>query len=277
MELTSAVCALIDRVRTQMPIIHCMTNLVTINDCANAVLAVGGSPIMADDPEESDTITAHAKALVLNIGQLSPRKLEAMLRSGKRASHLGIPIILDPVGVGVSPFRANAVRQLLECLPISILRCNRAEAACIYGLPIAASGIDSHAALSMADSEALAFALANRFSCTTAITGSIDILADTQHVYRLAGGHEMLSRVTGMGCVSSALCGTYAAISETPLTAALAALGMISAAGEWAYQREGQKGAGSFHVAVMDALSQFHAQTLQPYLNITEVSHAKSV
>ncbi|MBS5145421.1 MAG: hydroxyethylthiazole kinase [Butyricicoccus pullicaecorum] len=277
MELTSAVCALIDRVRTQIPIIHCMTNLVTINDCANAILAVGGSPIMADAPEESDSITSHAKALVLNIGQLSPRKLDAMLRSGKQASHIGIPIILDPVGVGASPFRAHAVRQILECLPISILRCNRAEAACIYGLPTAASGIDSNAALSVADGEALAFALANRFSCTVAITGSIDILADTQHVYRLAGGHEMLSRVTGMGCVSSVLCGTYAAVSESPLTAALAALGMISAAGECAYQSDGQKGTGSFHIAVMDALSRFSAQTLRPYLKITEVSHAKFI
>lgn len=277
MELTSAACALIDRVRTQMPIIHCMTNLVTINDCANAVLAVGGSPIMADAPEESGSITAHAKALVLNIGQLSPQKLDAMLRSGEQASHIGIPIILDPVGVGASPFRANAVRQILECLPISILRCNRAEAACIYGLPIAVSGIDNNTALSITDSEALAFALANRFSCTIAITGTIDILADTQHVYRLSGGHEMLSRVTGMGCVSSVLCGTYAAVSENALTAALAALGMISAAGECAYQTDGQKGTGSFHIAVIDALSHFNAQTLQPYLKITEVSHAKSI
>lgn len=277
MELTSAVCALIDRVRIQMPMIHCMTNQVTINDCANAVLAVGGSPIMADAPEESDAITAHAGALVLNIGQLSPRKLDAMLRSGAQASRTKIPIILDPVGVGASPFRADAVKQILERIPISILRCNRSEAAYIYGLPIAAKGIDSDTTLSVSDGEALACALANRFSCTVAMTGATDIVADTQHLYRLEGGHEMLSRVTGMGCVSSVLCGTYAAVSENTLTAALAALGMISAAGVRAYETAGQKGTGSFHIAVMDALSQLNAQTLQTYFNITEVPHAKSI
>lgn len=277
MELTSAVCTLIDRVRVQMPMVHCMTNLVTINDCANAVLAVGGSPIMADAPEESDAITAHAGALVLNIGQLSPRKLDAMLRSGVQASCAKIPIILDPVGVGASPFRTSAVRKILDSLPISILRCNRSEAAHIYGLPLPANGIDSHTMLSISDEEMLACSLAHRFSCTVAITGATDIVADTQHLYHLRGGHEMLSRVTGMGCVSSALCGTYAAVSENTLLAALAALSILSAAGVCAYKAAGQKGTGSFHIAVIDALSQLHAQTLQTYLNITEVPYAKPI
>lgn len=277
MELTTAACALIDQVRTQTPMIHCMTNLVTINDCANAVLAVGASPIMADAPEESDAITAHARALVLNIGQLSPRKLDAMLRSGVQANRMGIPVILDPVGVGASPFRTGAVRQILETIQISILRCNRSEAACIYGLPTTANGIDSDPALSISDGETLATALANRFSCTIAITGATDLIADAQHLCHLKGGHEMLSRVTGMGCVSSVLCGTYAAVSQNPFTAAIAGLGMISTAGMLAYEKAGQNGTGSFHIAVMDALSRLNTQTLQTNLNLTEVHHAKPI
>ena len=277
MEQTAAVCALIDRVQMQAPMIHCMTNLVTINDCANAVLAVGASPIMADDSEESDTITAHAGALVLNIGQLCPRKLDAMLRSGKQASRMGIPVILDPVGVGASPFRTNAVRQILETVPISILRCNRSEAAYIYGLPTKANGIDSNDNLSVSDGEALATTLANRFSCTIAMTGATDLIADTHHLYHLEGGHEMMARVTGMGCVSSVLCGTCNGVSQDSLTAAIAGLGMISTAGMLAYQAAGQKGTGSFHIAVIDALSRLNTQTLQTYLNLSEVQHAKPI
>ncbi len=277
MDLTTAACVLTETVRTHAPIIHCITNLVTINDCANALLAVGASPIMADAPEESDDITAHANALVLNIGQLSPRKLEAMLRSGRQANQMGIPVILDPVGVGASAFRTQAVRQLLEQLSVSILRCNRSEAACIYGLPIEKAGIDSLDAFSITDSDSLARALAARFSCTIAITGETDILADADRLYHLHGGHAMLSRVTGMGCVSSALCGAYAAVCKDPLTASAAALGMMAAAGTLAFEQAGTRGTGSFHTAVLDALSTLDASTLQSYFSLTEVQHAQPI
>ncbi len=277
MDLTSAACALTDTLRLHTPIIHCITNLVTINDCANALLAVGASPIMADAPEESDAITAHASALVLNIGQLSPRKLDAMLRSGEQANHMGIPVILDPVGVGASPFRTNAVRQILEYISIAILRCNRSEAACIYGLPIQKAGIDSNDTLSISDSESLAHALANRFSCTIAITGETDLIADTEHLYHLHSGHEMLSRVTGMGCVSSALCGAYAAVCKDSVTAAIAALGMIGTAGVLAFEQAGSAGTGSFHIAVLDALSKLDSHTLQSHFQLTEVHNAQPI
>ncbi len=277
MDLTSAACTLMDTVRVHAPIIHCITNLVTINDCANALLAVGASPIMADAPEEADAITAHAGALVLNIGQLSPRKLDAMMRSGEQANRMGIPVILDPVGVGASPFRTNAVRQILEHISIAILRCNRSEAACIYGLPIHTAGIDSNDTLSISDSESLAHAIAKRFSCTIAMTGATDIIADIQHLYHVHGGHEMLSRVTGMGCVSSALCGAYAAVCKDAVTAAVAALGMMGTAGVLAFEQAGALGTGSFHIAVLDALSKLNMQTLQSYLKLTEVHHAQPI
>lgn len=277
MNLTSAACVLTDTVRTHAPIIHCITNLVTINDCANALLAVGASPIMADAPEESDDITAHAHALVLNIGQLSSRKLDAMLRSGRQANRMGIPVILDPVGIGASSFRMQAVRQILAQISISILRCNRAEAACIYGLPIEKAGIDSQDTLSISDSDSLAHALAVRLSCTIAMTGETDVIADTDRLYHLHGGHEMLSRVTGMGCISSALCGAYAAVCKDALTAAIAALGMMAGAGAFASEQTGTRGTGSFHIAVLDALSTLDASTLRSYFTLTEVHHAQPI
>lgn len=274
MDLTYQAGALCDIVRDRQPILHCITNYVTINDCANAALAIGASPIMADAPEEADAVTSHAQALVLNIGQLSPRKLDAMLQAGAQANRMGIPIVLDPVGVGVSPLRTSAVRQLLESVRISILRCNRSEAACIYGMHVSQHGIDSDHSISISDGKALARALAARHHCTVALTGETDLIANAFHLYQLDGGHQMLSRVTGMGCIATVLCAAFAAVSDDYLPAAIAALGAIGTAGELAYEKAGQLGTGSFHIAVIDALSQLNTKTLCAHLKLTEVSHA---
>nr|WP_300128236.1 hydroxyethylthiazole kinase [uncultured Butyricicoccus sp.] len=275
MDITYSASTLCDHLRANTPIIHCITNSVTINDCANAALAVGASPIMADAPEEADAVTAHAQALVLNIGQLCPRKLQAMLCSGQRANQMGIPVVLDPVGVGVSPMRTAGVQQILQTVHISILRCNRSEAACIYGIHTTGKGIDSDQTLSVSDGAALTSALAARYHCTVAMTGAVDLISDSIQTFELHGGHQMLSRVTGMGCVSSVLCAAYAAVSqEDYLTAAIAGLGSIAAAGQLAYQRAGIQGTGSFHIAVIDALSQLNTDTLQQSLLVKEVSHA---
>lgn len=277
MELTYQAGALADVLRDRQPIIHCITNYVTINDCANAALAIGASPIMADDPEEAEAVTSHAQALVLNIGQLSPRKLGAMLAAGAQAARMGIPVVLDPVGVGISPLRTTAVRRILETVPVSILRCNRSEAACIYGMHPARAGVDSDGSVSISDSEALACQLAARYHCTVALTGETDLIADASHLCRLEGGHQMLSRVTGMGCVATVLCAAYAAVSPDPLPAAAAGLGAISAAGEIAYTAAGHLGTGSFRVSVMDALSRMDTELLSNHLKLTEVPYADAL
>lgn len=277
MELIDQAGLLADTLRQRRPVIHCITNNVTINDCANAALAIGASPIMADAPEEADAVTAHAQALVLNIGQLSPRKLDAMLRAGEQAGRMGIPVVLDPVGVGVSALRTSAVRQILESVHIAVLRCNHTEAACIYGMHPDTRGVDSDRTLSLKDSEALARGLAARYRCTVALTGITDLVANPFHLYKLEGGHPMLSRVTGMGCVSTVLCACYAAVSDDNLLAAIAGLGAIDTAGEIAYQTAGQRGTGSFHVAVIDALSQMRAATLCAHLKLTEVPDADAL
>lgn len=277
MDIIYSAGTLCDRLRANAPIIHCITNSVTINDCANAALAVGASPIMADAPEEAAAVTAHAQALVLNIGQLCPRKLQAMLHAGQRANEMGIPVILDPVGVGVSPLRTDAVQQILQTIHIAILRCNDSEAACIYGIHSSGKGVDNDPTFSVADRAALASALANRYHCTMAMTGAVDLISDAVQTFELHGGHKMLSRVTGMGCVSSVLCGAYAAVSQNYLLAAIGGLGSIAAAGQIAYQKAGAQGTGSFHIAVIDALSQLNSSTLQQYLSVKEVFHADAL
>ena len=219
-------------------------------------------------------VTAHAQALVLNIGQPSPRKLDAMLRSGEQAGRMGIPVVLDPVGVGVSSLRTTAVRQILERVHIAVLRCNHAEAACIYGMHPDTRGVDSDRSLSLEDSESLARGLAARYRCAVALTGATDLVASPSHLCKLEGGHPMLSRVTGMGCVSTVLCACYAAVTDDSLLAAAAGLGAISAAGEIAYQNAGRRGTGSFRTAVIDALSQMDAAALHAHLKLTEVPNA---
>ena len=277
MDIIYSASTLCDCLRANAPIIHCITNSVTINDCANAALAVGASPIMADAPEEAAAVTAHAQALVLNIGQLCPRKLQAMLHAGQRANEMGIPVILDPVGVGVSPLRTDAVQQILQTIHIAILRCNDSEAACIYGIHSSGKGVDNDPTFSVADRAALASALANRYHCTVAMTGAVDLISDAVQTFELHGGHKMLSRVTGMGCISSVLCGAYAAVAQNYLLAAIGGLGSIAAAGQIAYQKSGAQGTGSFHIAVIDALSQLNSSTLQQYLSVKEVFHADSL
>ena len=274
MELIDQAGLLADTLRQRCPVIHCITNSVTINDCANAALAIGASPIMAEAPEEAAEVTAHAQALVLNIGQPSPRKLDAMLRSGEQAGRMGIPVVLDPVGVGVSSLRTTAVRQILERVHIAVLRCNHAEAACIYGMHPDTRGVDSDRSLSQEDSESLARGLAARYRCAVALTGATDLVASPSHLCKLEGGHPMLSRVTGMGCVSTVLCACYAAVTDDSLLAAAAGLGAISAAGEIAYQNAGHRGTGSFRTAVIDALSQMDAAALHAHLKLTEVPDA---
>ena len=262
MDLTYQVGLLADTLRARHPVIHCITNNVTINDCANAALAVGASPIMADAPEEADAVTSHA---------------EAMLRAGEQAGRMGIPVVLDPVGVGVSALRTSAVRQILETVRIAVLRCNQAEAACIYGMHPDTRGVDSDRALSLADSESLARGLAARYRCTVALTGATDLAANPFHLYKLEGGHPMLSRVTGMGCVSTVLCACYAAAADDNLLAAITGLGAISAAGEIAFAEAGQRGTGSFHIAVIDALSRMDAAALRAHLKWTEVPDADAL
>lgn len=258
-----------DALRAAHPLVHCMTNYVTITDCANAALAVGASPIMADDPGEAAEITAHAGALALNIGKLDPRTLDGMVLAGRAANHLGLPVVFDPVGAGVSQMRGAAAARILREVRIAIVRCNRSEAAFLAGLAGSSQGVDADGAVSQDDSAALALTVAQQYDCVTALTGATDLLSDGKQLVQLHNGHPMLSRVTGMGCAATVLCASYAAICpDAPLIAAATGISAMSVAGELAYAAAGARGTGSFHVAVIDALSRLNSKTLRQRLQI---------
>lgn len=270
MNLIPQAAAALDAVRARRPLVHCITNLVTMNDCANAALAIGASPIMADDPGEAAEVAARADALVLNIGKLDPRVLESMVRAGRTARRRGIPVVFDPVGAGVSALRGAAVRRILEEVRPTILRCNRSEAAFIAGLHPGARGVDAEGGTDGLDSAALACAVSRRHGCAVALTGETDWIARDGRVLSVSNGHAMLSRVTGMGCAATVLVAACAAVTDDPLAAALTGVAAMGVAGECAYAEAGARGTGSFHIAVIDALSRMDGAALAARLRCEE-------
>lgn len=261
---------LLTEVREQVPLVHNITNYVTVNDVANAVLAIGASPIMADDLEETADITSISKALVINIGTLNQRTIDSMIASGKKANDLGIPVIFDPVGAGASRLRNATTQEIIENVNISILRGNLSEISFVAGLGAATKGVDTAEEDEKNDAAEVAKAAAKRLGCVTAITGAVDIITDGTSVVKIANGHKMLSKVTGTGCMTSALVGAYAGVSNDYLTAAAAGVASMGIAGELAYAKAGQIGTGSFHIAIIDALSNLDGKTLEEMAKFEE-------
>lgn len=261
---------LLTEVRGQVPLVHNITNYVTVNDVANAVLAIGASPIMADDSGEAADITSISKALVINIGTLNQRTIDSMIASGKKANELGIPVVLDPVGAGASILRNATTQVLIEQVKISILRGNLSEVSFVAGLEVSTKGVDSSEADEKNNAVEVAKTVAKRLGCVTAITGAVDIISDGSSVVKIANGHKMLSKVTGTGCMTSALVGAYAGVSNDYLSAAAAGVASMGIAGEIAYEKAGQIGTGSFHIAIIDALSNLDGKILEEMAKFEE-------
>ena len=254
--------ALIHRVRGKNPLVHCITNYVTAGDCANMLLACGGSPIMADDLAEAAAITAGCDALVLNLGPPHAGTLPAMAAAGKQANQLGHPVVLDPVGVGASPFRRGAAEQLFREVQFSLIRGNISEVKALLNIRSQGKGVDAGALDAVTEETipegiALAQQLWAQTGAAVAITGVIDLVADGEGAYVIRGGHPMLSRITGSGCMLSAVCGAFlAACPDKPAMAAAGAVSSMGLCGEIAAARlrEGE-GTGSFRTYLMDAMS----------------------
>ncbi len=170
--------ALFDRVRETSPLVHCISNLVSANDCANIVLAAGASPIMADDPEEVEEITALSRALCLSLGTPNPRKAEAMVKAGRTAARLGLPVVFDPVGVGASQFRQSIAAEVLREVPVTVLRCNASELQALSGLAQVSRGVDAGKTLPPEALRPLAEQFAAQHHCVAAVTGAEDIVTD---------------------------------------------------------------------------------------------------
>ncbi|KHD16448.1 hydroxyethylthiazole kinase [Clostridium butyricum] len=267
-DIAQKVVELLNRLKNKKPLIHNITNYVTVNDCANILLAIGASPIMADDLKESADITSIASALVINIGTLNERTIESMIASGKKANELNIPVVLDPVGAGASSFRNETTKRILEEIKISVLRGNMSEIKFIAGLESETKGVDASESDLKSDSDEgirVAKSLAKRFNCTVAITGVFDIVSDGEKSVTIENGTKMLSNVTGTGCMTTALVGGYLGACETKedlFIAAISGIVSMGICGEIAEERAGNIGLGSFHMAIIDAVSNLDEENL---------------
>ena len=252
---------LFEAVRTQSPLIHNITNYVTVNDCANMVLACGASPIMADDAAEVEDITTICGGLNINIGTLNSRTIESMLKAGKRANALGHPVVLDPVGAGASRLRTETAFRLLDEVKFTVIRGNISEIKTLASGAGTTKGVDADVADQVTEENldsAVAFAkqFAARAGAVIAVTGAIDIVADGEKAYCIRNGHPMMSSITGTGCQLSALTAAFITTNpEKPLEAAAAAVCAMGLAGEIAHGRlTPLDGSATYRNYIIDAI-----------------------
>lgn len=275
MNLVENMNCLLENTRKEVPLIHNITNYVTVNDCANAVLAIGASPIMADDCLEVEDIVNISDALVLNIGTLNQRTVESMIMAGKKANQIGVPVVFDPVGAGASSFRNETVEKILNMIDISIIRANLSEMSFIAGLQVTTKGVDSSDEDASNDPAMVAKNVANKYHCITAITGAIDTISDGKRVCKLSNGVKLLSKVTGTGCMTSSLVGSFAGTckkmnSNLFYEAAILGISTMSISGEISASKNTHLGTGSFHMGIIDEISQLSSSTLDEKINYQE-------
>ncbi|MGB7788688.1 hydroxyethylthiazole kinase [Methanoregula sp.] len=238
-------------VREKRPLVHHITNYVTVNDCANITLCAGGAPVMADAAEEVEEMAAVASALVLNIGTLNKVQVGSMVLAGRMANDRKIPVILDPVGAGATQYRTTTVRRLLDELDITILKGNTGEIGVLAGAEGKVRGVDSHGL--SGDPQVIARDFAKDAGLTVVVSGATDIVTDGRHTLLVDNGHPMMGSISGTGCMAASVTGTFAAESKNTVLASAAALAAFGIAGERAAACA--RGPFSFKTALFDELA----------------------
>lgn len=267
-------------IKSRTPLTHCITNFVTVNDCANAILAIGGSPIMADDADEMEEVVSIADALVINIGKLSKDQIAAMISASKVANKTKTPIILDPVGVGVSNLRNNTALEIINNYNISAIRGNITEIKTIAKLlgiideNNTAKGVDVCVddiitKTNLKDNGKIISNLAKKLNAIVLASGPIDLLSDGITTLAIDNGDEMMPLITGSGCMLSSIVGTCIG-GSTPLEGTLLAILAMNIAGEKARAKidEKDEGTGSFRAYLIDYLYKTNSETLINKSNI---------
>ncbi len=232
-----------EAVSAQAPLVHSITNLVVMNFNANALLALGASPVMAHAEEEVREMVGIAQALVLNIGTLEPDWIRAMKLALAAARERGIPVVLDPVGAGATPYRNAALAELLQAGAPTIVRGNASEIMSLAGLAVRTRGVDS--AASSLEAVDAARSLARELGAVVCVSGADDHVVDASGRWAtLSNGHPWMTRVTGVGCSASALVGAFAAVQSDAWRATLATMAHLGVVGETAVERVQAAGAG---------------------------------
>ncbi|MDN5895539.1 MAG: hydroxyethylthiazole kinase [Nocardioides sp.] len=241
---------LLPRVRETQPLVQCLTNSVTTNFVANALLAVGASPAMVDIPEEAGLLARSAGALLVNLGTPSGEQREAMLEAATAANDAATPWVLDPVGVGALPIRTELAQRLAGLRP-TVIRGNASEIRALAGHGAGGKGVD--ASDEVDDARSPAVELAQSTGAVIAVSGAVDLITDGHTVVRIANGDPLFTKITGAGCALGAVIAAFAAVGDDYLAAAVAACAAYGIAGEFA--AHGADRPGSFAVALLDSLS----------------------
>ena len=253
-----------NRLEQEQPLIHCITNPISINDCANAVLAIGGKPIMAEHPKEVEKITQMAQALAVNLGNITDARMESILLSGHIAKESNIPLIIDAVGVTCSEIRYELAKKFIsECMP-AVIKGNVSEMKALYGAQTQAAGIDVdiHDRFHLNEAEKMqqVAGIVKEYAAQTGAvviaSGEVDLISDGTQVVSIANGCARMSRLTGTGCMLNVLTATFLSVCNSFEAAVLATV-LLGIAGEIA---DDATGMGSFHVALLDALSTIHSE-----------------
>jgi hydroxyethylthiazole kinase len=237
------------KITHEKPLVHHLTNYVTVNLVANTTLSTGALPVMAHAREEVAEMVGLASALVVNIGTLDATFVEAVMIAGRRANERGIPVILDPVGAGATSFRTKTAERLLSDLEIAAVCGNAGEIATIAGLDAEVRGVESLAG----DARQAAMKAAGSLGVTVAATGETDYVSDGERTLSVSNGHPLMGRVVGSGCASTAVVGCFAAVGGGEAETVAHALAYFGRAGEVA--AAGAEGGGTFEPRLLDALA----------------------
>ncbi|NLK25530.1 MAG: hydroxyethylthiazole kinase [Euryarchaeota archaeon] len=258
---------LLAELREKCPLVHHITNYVTVNDCANVTLFIGAAPVMAEAPEEVAEMVSLANSLVLNIGTLRQEQVNAMLIAGRRANELDIPIILDPVGAGATSLRTETANRLMGELKISIIKGNAGEIGTLAGSGGVVRGVDSHGI--SGDPVEATHRLANATGATVIMSGPSDIITNGTHTLLVENGNDLMGKISGTGCMAASILGAFATVSDDLTLSSAAALSAFGIAGERAAKRV--CGPASFKVALLDEVAALSPEDLRTGARVREV------
>lgn len=274
---------ILENIQTQKPLIHNITNYVTVNDCANMLLACGASPIMADDPLEVEDITSICDGLVINVGTLNSTTIESMILAGKKANQLNHPVILDPVGIGASRFRTETVKRLIKEIQFTVIRGNVSEIKAISLDSVKTKGVDALDIDKITEDNMnhiiqFAKSLSEETGAIIVMTGDIDIIADNTKGYVVRNGHPIMSKITGTGCMLTSILGAFCVANPSHLLDAVAtAVCSMGICGEMAYKKtlKMDGGTSSFKMYLIDYMNNLTATILENRAKIKVVNAQK--
>ncbi len=254
--------------RKNKKLIHCITNPISINQCANAILAVGARPIMAEHPLEVKEITATASALMLNTGNITDIRMKSMIISAQEARNIGIPFMLDAVGAACSALRRSFVEKIINEYSPDIIKGNYSEIYALYNETYHSSGIDADKNLDINSMNEIIPLLAEKYNSVILASGAVDLITDGKKIIQIKNGTSMLSSITGTGCMLGALCASFLSVLPA-LDAAYTAAALLGIAGELA--EKSANGSGSFGCELIDALSNIKDEEIEENILMEEL------